>query len=261
VSNMEAKTELTGYPLTDVLDGAESIARTAGKHRHPLVGAGFYATKFSDARADAAIALKDLAGQCKTIDTPAVSKAFAVIEALLTQFFEPKTTIRDRAVAKQQVFFQLKTVIQPALVKASSHAPSDKFFPLELVVGTRPYIEKVARQACGCYDLAWYDAASVMARRMLETLIIELYESKKLDAKLKKPDGTFLPLSGLISVLLAETTFNISRNTKKALPRLKDLGDQSAHNRRYIARQRDLDDVRRDLRVMIEELVHLTAFR
>ena len=79
-----------------------------------------------------------------------------------------------------------------------------------------------------------------MARRLLETLIIGLYECKKLDGTLKKPDGTFHYLSGLIGVLLNKTTFNISRNTRKALPRLKDLGDQSAHNRRYTARQQDI---------------------
>ncbi len=100
-----------------------------------------------------------------------------------------------------------------------------------------------------------------MARRLLETLIIELYESKKLDHKIKKPDGAFQYLSGLISVMLSETAFNLGRNTKRALPVLKDLGDQSAHNRRYTARQPDLDSVKRELRITIEELVHLTGYK
>jgi hypothetical protein len=114
---------------------------------------------------------------------------------------------------------------------------------------------------CGCYDLGWYDSAAVMARRLLETLIIEVYETKGIDSKLKKSDGTFHHLSGLIGVLLNETSFNISRNTKSSLPKLKDLGDQSAHNRRYIARQADLDTIKRDLRIALEEFVHLAGFQ
>jgi hypothetical protein len=99
-----------------------------------------------------------------------------------------------------------------------------------------------------------------MARRLLETLIIEVYEKKGLDAKLKRADGTFHQLSVLIGILLNETSFNLSRNTKSALPKLKELGDHSAHNRRYIARQPDLDAVKRDFRVALEEFVHLAGF-
>jgi len=156
----------------------------------------------------------------------------------------------------------LRTSIVPLLQVAPLHAPSDKLFPLEIVKNTRPYIEKIAVQACGCYDLGWYDGASVMARRLLERLIIELFEEKKIDDKIKRPDGTFQYLSGLIAATLSEkTAFNLGRNSKTALPLLKDLGDQSAHNRRYTARKPDLDGVKRELRVAIEELVHLIGFK
>ena len=43
----------------------------------------------------------------------------------------------------------------------------------------------------------------------------------------------------------------------KGLRDFKNLGDLSAHNRRFNARKEDIDRVRDGLRVIVEELVHL----
>ena len=248
-------------PLIEIIETAESIARTARRHRHGLSGSGFYAMKFAESHAEALNSLRELQSKSRTLQDKAVEQALTDLSAHLQNFFDPATDNRQRGRLKQNIVVLLKASILPMFQKFAEHDPSDKFFSLDIVKSTRPYIEKIALQACGCYDLGWYDAAAVMARRLLETLIIELYEAKKLDSKIRKPDGTFHFLSVLISVLLSETAFNLGRNTKKALPLLKDLGDQSAHNRRYTARQQDLDGVKRELRVTIEELVHLIGFK
>ena len=241
--------------------GAESIAKTARRHRHPLTGGGFYATKLAESHAEASTSLREIKRQCAQIDDSTLTEALNALEGHIQLFFDPSVDAKTRGQTKQNILFTLRANILPAIQRTSSHAPTDKFFPLELLKGTRPYIEKIAIQACGSYDLGWYDAAAGMARRLLETLIIELFEAKGLDQKIKKPDGTFHYLGLLIAVLLSETAFNIGRNTKKALPALKDLGDQSAHSRRYTARQQDLDSLKRELRVTIEELIHLTAYK
>lgn len=93
---------------------------------------------------------------------------------------------------------------------------------------------------------------------MLETLIIEAFEAHRIDDRIKNPDGSFFYLSALITAMLNERDWNLSRSVKKALPLLKDLGDQSAHNRRYLAKKADLDDIKRDFRLTIEELLHLS---
>jgi len=46
----------------------------------------------------------------------------------------------------------------------------------ELWKDTRGYIEKVCEQMNGCYQFGFFDAASVIMRRLVETLIIEAYE-------------------------------------------------------------------------------------
>ncbi len=247
--------------LFDVIETAERIAKTARRHRQGLSGGGFYATKFAECHAEALNGLRELQAKFRDVQDANLIEALVALGKHLQSFFDSATNTRNRGRIKQQMLLLIRSSISPMLQQTSSHAPSDKLFPLEIVKGTRPYIEKVALQACGCYDLGWFDGASVMARRLLETLIIELYEAKKLDHKIKKPDGTFQYLSGMILVMLSETAFNLGRNTKRALPVLKDLGDQSAHNRRYTARQQDLDSVKRELRVTVEELIHLTDYK
>lgn len=137
---------------------------------------------------------------------------------------------------------------------------SNNLFPFEIVKNTRGYITKVAEQAIVAYDNGIYDACFVMTRKLLEILIIELFERKSIESRIKNAAGDFYFLSDLIDKLLAETAWNLTRNTKQSLPNIKKIGDLSAHNRRFIAKQTDVDKIKSDLRVVIEELVLLIDY-
>ena len=80
--------------------------------------------------------------------------------------------------------------------------------PTSVVRNTRGYLEKVANQINGCYERAWYDACAVMIRRLIETLIIEVYEHYKIAQNIKGPSGDFFFLRDLITSLLNEPTWN-----------------------------------------------------
>src|SRR5262249_21203980 len=110
-------------------------------------------------------------------------------------------------------------------------------------------------QANGCYERGWYDACSVMVRKLVEVLIIAAFEAKGEAARIKKDDN-FLMLNGLVDAILARNDWNLGRETKPALPLLKSLGDRSAHNRHYLARKADMDKVLPGLRVTVEDLLH-----
>lgn len=133
-------------------------------------------------------------------------------------------------------------------------------FPIEIVEGTREYIKRVANQANGCYQFGYYDACSVMIRRLIETLIIECFERYGLEGEIKN-DGDFVRLDNLINIFLSKQNWNVGRTAKKCLRKLPDvkiLGDMSAHSRRYIAREDDLNKISYDLRIIIEELVSIS---
>jgi hypothetical protein len=129
-----------------------------------------------------------------------------------------------------------------------------------LVKGTRTYIEKVANQINGCYENGWFDACAVMIRRLLETLIIEIFEHHNIEDKIKK-NGDYMFLRDMINVTLAETKLNIGRNVKTALPKLKDIGDKSAHSRRFTAIRHDIDDIKTELRTVIQEFLVLAGMK
>jgi len=140
-------------------------------------------------------------------------------------------------------------------------AESEQVLPFSIVRGTRGYIEKVANQVNGCYEHGWFDACAVMMRRLVETLIVEAFESYGIAHKIKNPNGDFLYLSDLIDRALSETAWNLGRNTRRALPRLKDLGDRSAHSRRFNAHCGDIRKVMDDFRVVVQELVYLAKLK
>lgn len=141
-----------------------------------------------------------------------------------------------------------------------TEAKSQNIIFIPLIKGTRSYIEKVANQINGCYEYGWFDACAVMIRRLLETLIIEVFEYHKIQFKIQK-NGDYFYLRDLINATLTETTWSLGRNTKAALPKLKDIGDKSAHSRRYNAIRHDIDEIKLDLRLVLQELLVLANLK
>lgn len=137
---------------------------------------------------------------------------------------------------------------------------------MSLVRNTRGYIERVAVQVNNSYESGSYDACAVMLRRLLETLIIECFEKHSISSKIKDGNGNFKYLRDLIADMLSEDAsvtgaWNLSRNTKSALPKLKETGDLSAHNRRYLAQRTDLDKLIGDLRLVVQECISIADLK
>lgn len=142
-------------------------------------------------------------------------------------------------------------------VEAESH----QVIPPASVRGTRGYIEKITNQINGCYERGWFDSCAVMMRRLLETLIIECFEHHNISDKIKTKRGDFMFLRDLVDKALAEDSWTLGRNTRSALPKLKELGDKSAHSRRYIAHRQDIDAIRTEFRGAIQEFVFLANLK
>jgi hypothetical protein len=132
---------------------------------------------------------------------------------------------------------------------------------MSLVRDTRGYVVRVANQINGTYEKGWYDACAVMIRRLIETLIIEAFEKHQIAHKIKNKAGDFLYLRDLIDKTLSEPSWNLGRNTKQALPKLKDVGDKSAHSRRFLAQRGDLQPLISDIRTVIQELIYLSGLK
>lgn len=172
-------------------------------------------------------------------------------------------TIDNARRAVRELVGKLKTVAPRTFVPPSEGTrPANEFIlPHAMVRGTRGYVEKIVYQINGCYEKGWFDACAVMMRRLMETLIIECFEKHQIADKIKNPKGDFLYLSDLIDKAIQETAWNLGRNTKQALPKLKSLGDQSAHSRRYTAHREDIDKLSTDFRTVCQELIYLAQLK
>lgn len=71
-------------------------------------------------------------------------------------------------------------------------------------------MQKTAKQAILCYDYQIYDACLVMIRRLIETLIIELYERFEIKEQIQDTKGNYLFCSDLIDRLLSEKSYGQS---------------------------------------------------
>ena len=170
----------------------------------------------------------------------------------------PSKVRRALLLAKQLQYEAPNRFVPPS---EGTRPDSQSILPHAMVSGTRGYIEKVVFQINGSYEKGWFDACAVMMRRLLETLIIECFEYHRIGAKAKNSAGDYLMLGDLIDKTLSESTWTLGRSTKKTLRKLKDLGDQSAHSRRFNAYREDIDKLATDFRNVCQELLYVAALK
>ncbi len=138
---------------------------------------------------------------------------------------------------------------------------NEAVLPHSIFANSRGYIRKVVFQINATYDSACYDACAVMIRRLLEILIIELFESKGLGTSITDTKGDYFYLADLVTLLMGEKSWHLGRTSRNKLPVIKAIGDQSAHSRRFTAQRSDIDKIKDDLRVISEELLYVSGLR
>ena len=132
---------------------------------------------------------------------------------------------------------------------------SDSVIPNEWVAGTRVYLEQMVHQINGSFDSGFYDCCAVICRRLMESLLIEIYISRTRHHEIQS-SGVFYGLDKIISHAQSDGTLTLGRNTPKTMMDVKQLGDTAAHDRVYITHQTDITAIRARLRRMIQDLLH-----
>lgn len=163
-----------------------------------------------------------------------------------------------KSLARSKIRDQLKSILGPTHPKVDQELG---YLPKPVWANTRGYIEKVCEQLNGCFQFTFYDAASVLVRRLIETLIIEAYETLQRQNEIKDKEGNYLMLSGLVAAASNSKGINLGRDAKKALGEVKELGDRSAHNRRFNATKPDLEKIQSGVRVATDELINIAKLR
>ena len=145
--------------------------------------------------------------------------------------------------------------VQPAIEHISGYLPEPVWR------STRGYIEEICRELNGSFHHAYYNAAAVMLRRLLETLIIEAYEHLNRETEIKDGGGNYLMLGELAERACGEKGHkgvNLGRDSKNALKEARNVGNWSAHARRFLAHAGDLTKFQAGLRLLVQELIQIT---
>ncbi|MEZ4677139.1 MAG: DUF4145 domain-containing protein [Caldilineaceae bacterium] len=238
-----------------------SVTKTAFKNKKSLSGSNFYGNKFHDllveiSRLEIGIRKLIVASGLENCEEEKFSPYLNTLKS-------PATPSAKKTDSLKQLRLFFKSELLPRLegLKANHVPESEQVLPMTVVQNTRGYIERIALQANGCYEHQWYDACAVMIRRLVETLIIQLYEAKGKAPEIQDKDGNFSMLNVLVNKITTDTSWNLGRETKAALPLLKSVGDRSAHNRHYLANKADIDKVLPGLRVTVDDLLHLSGLK
>lgn len=91
-------------------------------------------------------------------------------------------------------------------------------------------------------------------RRLFEILLVLSYQKFGIDDQIKDTSGNgYIMLDGIVKNAKSNQTLKISR-IKNEFDTFRKVGNFSAHNITYTACKKDIDDIKLNYRVMLEEL-------
>jgi len=160
--------------------------------------------------------------------------------------------------ARQKIAAMVQSILDPA-PPAIDHDTA--YIPKVIWDNTRGYIETIAQQINGSEKCLFLDGASVLIRRLIETLLIEVYEHLHREDEIKGPDDNYVMLGLIIKKVTEAPGLPLGRDTKSALHDIKVIGDRAAHNRRYTTTLCDLAKINSGVRLAVEELIQLADLK
>lgn len=117
-------------------------------------------------------------------------------------------------------------------------------------------IQKVCQQINASYEKNLYDCTAVMMRRLLEGLLVLMFQNYNLESEITENNGWHSTLDKIIKKAIQNPAFTLSANTKRDMPLFKDLGNYSAHKIWYNSTKQDIEPHILKYRVVIEELMY-----
>ncbi len=241
--------------IVHCLEEAERIAVRAKRGNKSLRGNNPYAEKFSDCRTNAARSFKEIKKQLASFGDTELDATLGEIGRELELSFDSKTQPASRRELRREIERLLLSEVELAL-RSPTIAPPE-YLPSEIVGGTRGYVEKVMGQVNRSFQCECFDACGVMIRRLLETLIIEVFEKKGIANQIKGSDNNYLMFTELVNKLISTPETPVSRTTRTELPKIAKVLNNCAHNRFFNISAPRLKGHQTDIEIAVTELISL----
>lgn len=120
-----------------------------------------------------------------------------------------------------------------------------------------PPIISICKQINATYENNLFDCCSLMMRKLLENLLEKVFEKNGLGDEIKK-DNYYIELSKIIARV--DERIGIEEQSKKILDKAAKIGNYSAHKLFYICKKSDIDNIKDDYRIIIQELLLKSGF-
>jgi len=130
---------------------------------------------------------------------------------------------------------------------------SYSFLAKDTFSNRRAYLVEMCKQINGTYEYEFYDGCAVLMRRLMESLLIEVFETAGEAALIKDGNGNYKMLNGIISAL-GQSSVRFARGTDGIITNVKKVGDNAAHGRTHVTKKNDINDLKIDYRKLISEL-------
>lgn len=125
--------------------------------------------------------------------------------------------------------------------------------PDTLLEGKRDYIQRFGRQINASYSKNLFDACAVLMRRMVEVCLIHTYQNLGMEATIKN-GKLYNDLRVIIKDALSNPALHLTSNAQECLDEFRELGNLSAHQLYYNCKREEIDRVKKQFRLLIEEL-------
>lgn len=145
--------------------------------------------------------------------------------------------------------------------RAESSPVRDLVLPNTIRLGGRGHLEAMRREVNGAYEYGFYNSCAVMARRLVETLLLEAIDRAGSIASVTDANGNLWPLGDIIATVKGNKLLRLSRGVPKTLDKVKASGDTAAHSRYYSTSQHDIDDLNPGFRHLVAELAILAGLK
>ena len=246
-------------PFLKLLEVATSSLRRARRNRHSLGGTGYYAKAYwrsmGELKREGALVAQELEKNDRVEQAKLLRVALEQANPLDGSFVEAESQLNR---VRTLWYSAIEHNIQ--IGRAQPRIPK-KYLTPELRENIPGPLRSVFDQIQGCYAFEFWDAALVMVRKLVESLIIEGYEIAKKDHEIKA-NGNYIAFGDLVGKAKSGVLFRLSRDSKGAIDTVKALGDNAAHNPRFTGRRSDLDGLRNGARILTEDLArNIETFR
>lgn len=151
---------------------------------------------------------------------------------------------------------EIETNYPQLKAKSEEIISNDSILPDSLLTGTRGYLQKLALQINSSYENNIIDGCALLMRRLLEVLLILGFEQLGRKNEIQDTEGDLKNLSSIINYTISNKVFSMKKASYDCIDTFRKLGNFSAHRIEYNCRKSEIDKVRMEYRVLIEELLY-----